>query len=68
MWHAWERREECTSLWWETPKERYHSDDRDVDERMGSDWNLDRSDVGGGWWSGLCWFRIGTGGGLLLTR
>jgi hypothetical protein len=28
---AWERRENCTRFWWETPKERDHSEDREVD-------------------------------------
>jgi hypothetical protein len=25
MWHAWERREKCTTFWWESPKERDRS-------------------------------------------
>jgi hypothetical protein len=28
MWHAWERREKCTTLWWESPKERDHLEDQ----------------------------------------
>jgi hypothetical protein len=35
MRHAWERREKCTRFWWESPKERDHSEDRGVDGRMG---------------------------------
>jgi hypothetical protein len=35
MWHAWEKREKCTRFLWESPKERDHSEDRDVDGRMG---------------------------------
>jgi hypothetical protein len=31
MWHAWERKEKCTGFWWESPKERDHSEDRGVD-------------------------------------
>jgi hypothetical protein len=30
MWHAWERRENCTRFWWESPKERDHSEDQGV--------------------------------------
>jgi hypothetical protein len=40
MWHAWERREKCTRFWWESPKERDNSEDRDIDGRLGSEWNL----------------------------
>jgi hypothetical protein len=28
MWHAWERRENCTNFWWESQKGRDHSEDR----------------------------------------
>jgi hypothetical protein len=35
-------REECTRFWWESPKERDHSEDQGVDERMGSKWILGR--------------------------
>jgi hypothetical protein len=35
MWHALERRKKCTRFWWESPKERVHSEDRSVDS-MGS--------------------------------
>jgi hypothetical protein len=40
MWRAWERRENCTRFWWESPKERDHSEDHGVDRRMGSEWIL----------------------------
>jgi hypothetical protein len=30
MWHAWERGEMCTGLWWESPKEKDHLEDQDV--------------------------------------
>jgi hypothetical protein len=40
MRHAWERRGKCTRVWWESPKERDHSEDRGVDGRMGSEWIL----------------------------
>jgi hypothetical protein len=35
MGHAWDRREKCTRIWWESPKERNHSEDQGVDGRMG---------------------------------
>jgi hypothetical protein len=31
MWHAWERKENCTRFRWESPKERDISEDRGVD-------------------------------------
>jgi alpha-glucosidase (family GH31 glycosyl hydrolase) len=31
MWHALERRENCTRFWWESPKERDNSEDQGVD-------------------------------------
>jgi hypothetical protein len=42
MWHAWERREKCTRFWWEYHNERDHSEDQDIDGRMGSEWILGR--------------------------
>jgi hypothetical protein len=42
MWHAWERRENCTRCWWESPKERDHWEDQGVGGRMGSEWILRR--------------------------
>jgi hypothetical protein len=62
MWHAWERREKCTRFWWESPKERDHSDDQDIDGRMGSEWIIGRL---AGRWIGFDWLKIGTGGELL---
>jgi hypothetical protein len=39
MWHvAWERRERCTRFWWESPKERDHSEDQGIDVRMELGW------------------------------
>jgi hypothetical protein len=66
MWHAWERRENCTMFWWESPKERDHSEDQGVGGRMGSEWILGR--LAWGVWIGFDWLRIGTGGGLLWVR
>jgi hypothetical protein len=51
MWHAWEKRENCTRFWWETPNERDHSEDRDVEGRMGSEWVL-------GNWLDVEWVRL----------
>jgi hypothetical protein len=66
MWHAWERREKCRRFWWESPKERDHSEDQGVGGKMGSEWILGR--MAGGVWIGFNWLRIGTGGGLLCVR
>jgi hypothetical protein len=66
MWHAWERRENCTRFWWESPKERDHSEDQGVDGRVGSKWIL--REIGWGMCIGFDWLRIGTGGELLWMR
>jgi hypothetical protein len=42
MWHAWERGEMCTRFFWESPKERNHSEEQGVGERMESEWILGR--------------------------
>jgi hypothetical protein len=60
------RRENCARFRWENSKERGHSEDQGVDERMGTEWILGK--LSGGVWSGFSWLRIGTGGGLLGTR
>jgi hypothetical protein len=44
MWHAWERREKCTRFWWESPKERDHSEDQGIGGKMVSEWILGRLD------------------------
>jgi hypothetical protein len=62
MWHAWERREKCKRFWWESPKERDHSEDQGVNGRMGSEWILGRL---AGVWIEFEWLRIGTDGELL---
>jgi hypothetical protein len=45
------------------PKERYHSEDRGVDGRMGSEWILGR--LAEGVCTGFNWLRIGSGGEML---
>jgi hypothetical protein len=42
MWHAWERREKCTRFWWEISKDKDHLEDQGADERMASEWILER--------------------------
>jgi hypothetical protein len=53
MWHAWERTENYTRLWWESPKERDHSEDQGVDGRIRSEWILWRLAA----WS-VDWIRL----------
>jgi hypothetical protein len=64
MWPTWERREECTRFWWESLKEREHSEDQGIDGRMESEWIVHR--LARGVWFGFDWLTIGTGGELLL--
>jgi hypothetical protein len=63
MWHAWERRENCTRFWRESLKERDHLKDHGIDERM--EFKLVLGKVGVQGWSGFRWLRIGTDVGLL---
>jgi hypothetical protein len=51
MWHAWERREERTGFWWESPKEGDHSEDRGVDGRNGI--RMDLREM-----AGVVWFQL----------
>jgi hypothetical protein len=57
MWHAWERREYYTRFWWESPKERDHSEDQGIGGRMGREWILGR--LASGVWIGFNWLGIG---------
>jgi hypothetical protein len=63
MWHAWEKGENCTRFWCESPKERAHPDDQVIGRRMGSEWILGR--LVWGLQIGFGWLRIETGGELL---
>jgi hypothetical protein len=63
MWHAWEKRENYIWFWWESQKERDHSEDQGAGGRMGSEWILGR--LAGGGWIEFDWFKIGIGGDLL---
>jgi hypothetical protein len=49
--------------WWESQKERDHQEDQDV---CLDNIQMVLSEIG--WCGGLIWLRIGTSGGLLLTR
>jgi hypothetical protein len=59
MWHSLGRREKCTRFWWGILKERDHSEDRGVDERMESEWIL-RTLAGGG---GVKWIKLAQNSG-----
>jgi hypothetical protein len=48
MWHAWERRQKCTKCWWESPKEKDHSENQGVDAIR-----MDLRETGGGGGGGL---------------
>jgi hypothetical protein len=63
MWHAWERKENFTRFWWESPKERGLLEDRGLDRRMGSELILRK--LTGRMLSGFSWLRRGASGGLL---
>jgi hypothetical protein len=56
-------REKCTRFWWESLKERDHSEDQGIDDRMGSERILGR--LVGGVWIGFDLLGIGVGGELL---
>jgi hypothetical protein len=63
MRHAWERRENCSRFWWESPKQR----DRSEDQGVGGI-RMDLREIVLGVWIGFEWLRIGTSGGLLWVR
>jgi hypothetical protein len=53
MWHAWERRENCTRFWWESPREGDHLEDQGVGGKMGSEWILGKLA-----WGVVDWIRL----------
>jgi hypothetical protein len=53
VWHAWERRGMCTRFWWESPKERDHSEDRVVDGGDGH--RMDLRETG---WGSVEWIQL----------
>jgi hypothetical protein len=55
--------EEYTRFWWESPKERDHSEDQGVGGKMGSECILGR--LARGVWIGFDWLRTETGGELM---
>jgi len=55
------RGEVHTGFWWGNLRERDHLEDPCVDGRIILRWIFRKWDVGA--WTGLSWFRIGTGGG-----
>jgi hypothetical protein len=66
MWHAWERGEKCSRIWWESPKDRDRLEDQGVGGKMESEWILGR--LAWGVCIGFDWLRTGTGVGLLCVR
>jgi len=59
----WETREMHTEFWCGKLREGDYLEDPDVDGRIISERIFKKWDVGA--WTGLLWFRIGTGFGLL---
>jgi hypothetical protein len=55
MWHAWDRKEKCKMFWWESQKERYHSEDQGVGSKMGLERILGR--LAWGVWIGFDWLK-----------
>jgi hypothetical protein len=53
MWHTWERREKCTGVWWESPKERDDLEDQGVKWEDGI--RMDLREIGLG---GVDWIRL----------
>jgi hypothetical protein len=58
-----EEEKKCTRFWWESPKERDHSEDQGVGGKLGSEWILGR--LAWGVWIRFDWLRTGTDGELL---
>jgi hypothetical protein len=49
MWQAWERRGKVTRFWWESLKEKHHSEDQGIEKKMRSEWILGRLTGGVEW-------------------
>jgi hypothetical protein len=62
MWHVWGPGEVHTAFWWGDLREGDHLEDLGADGRMIFQLIIKKLD---GAWTGLLWFGIGTGGGLL---
>jgi hypothetical protein len=71
VYHAWKKGGNFKGFWWESAKERGHSEDRGVDGRMGSELVLvgmageyKIGPFGSGWgpMAGLCKYGDGPGG------
>jgi hypothetical protein len=63
MWRERETTKVLTGFWWGYLKEIAHLEDLGVDVKMILKWIFKEWD--GEAWTGLIWFRIGAGGGLL---
>jgi len=59
-------REAHTGFWWADPREGGHLEDPGVDGTIILKWICKEWD--GETWTGLVWFRVGTGGGVLCMR
>jgi hypothetical protein len=66
MWPVWGRGEVHTGFWWETLRDLGHLEDVGVYGRIILKWVFKK--YVGRLWTGFMWLRIGTSGGLLLTR
>jgi hypothetical protein len=66
MYHIWERWETHTKHWFEDLKEREHSEDVGIHEKIILEWILGKEN--GRVWTECSQLRIGTSGGLLWTQ
>jgi hypothetical protein len=66
MYNAWDRKGMHKNFWWESQKERDHSEGLDEGGRIILKWIFKNEN--GMIWTTLIWFRIGTSGEPLWTR